>query len=148
MTGTGLLDVVIHRSQLELVFPHAPFPAEGKPQKSIDATPRLALNLRRTPPWPHPPRILIVTAAFGEGHNSAARNLALALDAAGAVTRVSDPCLLGAPRLTAVVSRGYRFVTTHFPQIWARIYRSTDRCDFSQQRSPRHAPCRSARWRI
>ena len=83
-----------------------------------------------------PPRILIVTAAFGEGHNSAARNLALALDAAGALTQVSDPCVLGIPRLTAVVNHGYRYVTTHFPQLWARIYRSTDNCDFSRQRSP------------
>lgn len=82
-----------------------------------------------------PPRILIVTAAFGEGHNSAARNLALALDAAGAITRVSDPCLRGAPGLTEILSRGYRMVTTRFPRIWAWIYKSTDRCDFSR-RSP------------
>lgn len=83
-----------------------------------------------------PPRILIVTAAFGEGHNSAARNLGLALDAAGAVTRVSDPCLLGAPGLTELLSRGYRMVTTRFPRIWAWIYKSTDRCDFNRSRSP------------
>lgn len=83
-----------------------------------------------------PPRILIVTAAFGEGHNSAARNLALALQAAGAVTQVSDPCVLGVPRITSAVNRGYRYVTTNFPKLWARIYRSTDNCDFSQQRSP------------
>lgn len=85
---------------------------------------------------PAAPRILIVTAAFGEGHNSAARNLGLALEAAGAVVRVCDPCLLGAPRLTALVNRGYRMVTTHFPRLWARIYKSTDRCDFSRQKSP------------
>lgn len=85
---------------------------------------------------PASPRILIVTAAFGEGHNSAARNLGLALDAAGALTRVSDPCLLGAPGLTALLSRGYRIATTRFPRIWAAIYRSTDRCDFSRSRSP------------
>lgn len=82
------------------------------------------------------PRILIVTAAFGEGHNSAARNLAVALDAAGAVTQVSDPCLIGVPKITGIVNWGYRHVTTHFPNIWARIYRSTDNCDFSHQRSP------------
>jgi len=82
------------------------------------------------------PRILIVTAAFGEGHNSAAKNLALALDAAGALTRVADPCLLGAPGITDLLSRGYRLVTTHFPRIWAAVYRSTDRCDFSHRRSP------------
>ena len=83
-----------------------------------------------------PPRILIVTAAFGEGHNSAARNLALALDAAGAITQVSDPCMLGVPRITRAVNSGYRYVTTNFPKIWAKIYRSTDNCDFSRQRSP------------
>ena len=85
---------------------------------------------------PAAPRILIVTAAFGEGHNSAARNLGLALDAAGAVTRVCDPCMTGAPRMTAAVNRAYRMVTTHFPELWARIYRSTDRCDLNRQRSP------------
>jgi processive 1,2-diacylglycerol beta-glucosyltransferase len=82
-----------------------------------------------------PSRILIITAAFGEGHNSAARNMALALSAAGATTQVSDPCLLGAPRLTKIVNHAYRIVTTHFPQIWATIYRSTDRCDLGQQHS-------------
>lgn len=83
-----------------------------------------------------PPRILIVTAAFGEGHNSAARNLGLALDAAGATTRVSDPCLLGAPGLTELLSHGYRMVTTRLPRIWAAIYKATDRCDFNRSRSP------------
>ncbi|RYD24544.1 MAG: hypothetical protein EOP87_25915, partial [Verrucomicrobiaceae bacterium] len=82
------------------------------------------------------PRILIVTAAFGEGHNSAARNMAVALEAAGAVTQVSDPCMIGVPKITAIVNSGYRYVTTHWPHIWARIYRSTDNCDFSHQRSP------------
>jgi processive 1,2-diacylglycerol beta-glucosyltransferase len=85
---------------------------------------------------PAAPRILIVTAAFGEGHNSAARNLGFALETAGALTRVCDPCMTGAPRITSLVNRGYRLVTTRFPQLWARIYRSTDRCDFSRQRSP------------
>jgi processive 1,2-diacylglycerol beta-glucosyltransferase len=85
---------------------------------------------------PAPPRILIVTAAFGEGHNSAARNLALALEAHGAITRIGDPCLLGTPGLTAVLSRGYRMVTTRFPRLWAAIYKSTDRCDFNRRRSP------------
>lgn len=83
-----------------------------------------------------PLRILIVTAAFGEGHNSAARNLALALESVGAITRVADPCSLGAPRLTAILSWGYRLATTSLPWVWEWIYRSTDRCDFSRQTSP------------
>jgi len=82
------------------------------------------------------PRILIVTAAFGEGHNSAARNLGLALDAEGAVSQVADPCLLGAPLITSLLSKGYRFVTTRLPRVWYWIYKSTDRCDFSRRQSP------------
>lgn len=85
---------------------------------------------------PHAPRILVVTAAFGEGHNSAARNLALALDKLGAVTQVADPCLVGAPGLTSILSRGYRFITDRFPLLWAAFYRSTDRIDFSRRTSP------------
>jgi processive 1,2-diacylglycerol beta-glucosyltransferase len=85
---------------------------------------------------PSAPRLLIVTAAFGEGHNSAARNLGLALDAAGAETRVCDPCQIGAPRVTGVLSRGYRWIITYFPKIWAKIYRATDRADFSRKRVP------------
>lgn len=85
---------------------------------------------------PAAPHILIVTAAFGEGHNSAARNLGLALEAGGAVVRVADPCMIGAPKLTDLVNRGYRMVTTRFPELWAWIYQSTDRCDFSRRNSP------------
>jgi len=83
-----------------------------------------------------PPRLLIITAAFGEGHNSAARNLSLALDAAGAVTHTADPCLLGSPLVTEALRRGYRVVTTYFPRLWERIYRSTDQQDFRRQRLP------------
>jgi len=82
------------------------------------------------------PRILIVTAGFGEGHNSAARNMALALDAEGAVCQVADPCLVGAPMTAALIGRAYRLVTTRMPSLWYRIYKSTDRCDFSRRQSP------------
>lgn len=81
-------------------------------------------------------RILIVTAAFGEGHNSAARNLALALDSLGATTRIADPCMLGAPFTTRALCKGYRWVTTYAPELWHRIYQSTGKVDFSRQRMP------------
>lgn len=82
------------------------------------------------------PRLLIITAAFGEGHNSAARNLSLAAAEQGAETRVADPCMLSAPQATAVIQWGYRLVTTHFPLIWEKIYKGTDKCDFSRQNLP------------
>lgn len=83
-----------------------------------------------------PVRLLIITAAFGEGHNSAARNLGLALDSLGATTRVADPCLSGAPRSTRFLQWGYRLVTTYSPRLWARMYRSADRQDFSRNQMP------------
>ncbi|MEY3395227.1 MAG: hypothetical protein RL346_1463 [Verrucomicrobiota bacterium] len=81
-------------------------------------------------------RILIVTAAFGEGHNSAARNLAMALNRQHAEVRVADPCMLSDPHSTAAIQWGYRLVTTHFPNIWEKIYRATDQCDFSKPSLP------------
>lgn len=81
---------------------------------------------------PNPSRLLILTAAFGEGHNSAARNLALALTAAGVETRVCDPCLLGTPWVTQVLSRLYRFATDYLPHVWKYIYDSIDRIDLSR----------------
>lgn len=85
---------------------------------------------------PKQPRFLILTAAFGEGHNSAAKNLALALELGGAQARVADPCLLSAPQATAILQWGYRLVTTHFPKIWEKIYLATDNCDFSRPNLP------------
>lgn len=82
------------------------------------------------------PKILILTAAFGEGHNSAARNLALALDSMGAETLVADPCVLSAPHSTSILQWAYRLVTTHFPLIWEKIYKATDKCDFSRPNLP------------
>jgi processive 1,2-diacylglycerol beta-glucosyltransferase len=85
---------------------------------------------------PEKPRILILTAAFGEGHNSAARNLSLALQAMGAETCVADPCVLSMPSATSLMQWGYRLVTTHFPRVWEAIYRGTDQCDFSRPNLP------------
>ncbi|WP_035615057.1 hypothetical protein [Haloferula sp. BvORR071] len=96
--------------------------------------PAFALEARRR--LTMPARILICTAAFGEGHNSAARNLALALQEAGAETQVADPCMLGAPVSTRWICKGYRIMTTRAPRLWYRVYLSTDKVDFSRQRMP------------
>jgi len=82
----------------------------------------------------HPPRLLILTAAFGEGHNSAARNLALAFAELGVEAKVVDPCREASPVITRVLCWLYRWVTTHAPRLWYRIYLSTDDMDFSKQR--------------
>ena len=64
---------------------------------------------------PYQPRIIITTAGFGEGHNSAANNLASALESEAEV-EVVDPCDRGSPNLNQQLWRFYRFVTTHTPQ--------------------------------
>lgn len=82
-----------------------------------------------------PARIIITTAGFGDGHNSAANNLAKALEQ-NAEVELIDPCEIGAPRLNNQLRSFYRFVTTHMPKTWARIYRSTEKHDFSKEKIP------------
>lgn len=77
------------------------------------------------------PRILILTASFGDGHNSAARHLAEALTEEAEV-KVADPCHLGSPKVNTFLSKAYREITTYIPRLWSLIYESTDRQDFSK----------------
>lgn len=86
-------------------------------------------------PEPELPRIIITTAGFGDGHNSAAYNLAAALETS-AEAEVIDPCALGSPRLNSRLRSFYRFITTHTPKFWHRIYRSVEKHDFSKEKFP------------
>ena len=81
------------------------------------------------------PRVLITTAGFGDGHNSAARNLARAL-AGQAEVQIVDPCASGAPWVNGFLRSGYRFITTHAPRTWGRIYNTVERRDFSKENIP------------
>jgi len=81
------------------------------------------------------PRIIITTAGFGDGHNSAAYNLASALENQ-AEAEVIDPCALGSPRLNSRLRKFYRFITTFTPKIWHRIYKSVEKHDFSKKKFP------------
>lgn len=81
------------------------------------------------------PDILILTAGFGDGHNSAARNLDRALGERCS-SQCLDPCALGAPFLNERLRSFYRGVTTHAPWLWRRIYMSTEKQDFSRERLP------------
>ncbi|MDQ8192530.1 MGDG synthase family glycosyltransferase [Roseibacillus persicicus] len=78
------------------------------------------------------PRILIVTAGYGEGHNSAARGLATALEGRAEVL-VHDPCAEGAPEFNEVLRQGYRMMTTYSPMLWDWVYRATERRDFTKE---------------
>jgi len=76
--------------------------------------------------------ILILTAGFGEGHNSAALSLCQALESQASPLCL-DPCALGAPFVNDRLRWLYREITTHAPWLWRNIYLSTERQDFSKE---------------
>jgi processive 1,2-diacylglycerol beta-glucosyltransferase len=82
--------------------------------------------------------ILILTAGFGEGHNSAALNLkrALATYNTHVPVHCADPCALGDPFLNKRIQNFYLRVTTHAPWLWRKIYLSTEKKDFSKDSIP------------
>ncbi len=76
-------------------------------------------------------RILITTAAYGEGHNAAAYALAAAFneDAPGSAL-VVDVFALTHPRLNKLVRRAYLAAINGTPRLWRLIYALMDRPGF------------------
>jgi processive 1,2-diacylglycerol beta-glucosyltransferase len=74
-------------------------------------------------------KVLILTAGYGEGHNAAARNLAVAFDQllGPGQACVTDLFALASPRLNAVLRRGYLALINGSPRLWSSIYGWTDR---------------------
>jgi processive 1,2-diacylglycerol beta-glucosyltransferase len=74
------------------------------------------------------PKVLILTAGYGEGHNSAARALVEALgEQAGVEPVLLDVFALKAPRMNHVTRRAYVRVINTAPRLWAAFYRWLDR---------------------
>ena len=72
--------------------------------------------------------LLVLSAGFGDGHNTAARNLAAALvhESGGRVQPVVlDPFSSAAPNLSAFMKWGYLFMTNRMPGLWRWLYEST-----------------------
>ena len=73
-------------------------------------------------------KILILTAGYGEGHNSAARALQSAFNENPAVeAELIDLFALRAPRLNNFSRRAYVKVINTAPKIWSAIYGWLDR---------------------
>ena len=72
-------------------------------------------------------RVLVLTAAYGEGHNAAARALAAAFneDMPGTAV-VVDIFALTCPRLNQVVRRSYLAAINGTPRLWKRLYAVMD----------------------
>ena len=72
-------------------------------------------------------KILILTAGYGEGHNSAARALKAAFnEQPGVEAELVDLFALRAPRLNNLSRRGYVKLINTAPKLWSGIYRWLD----------------------
>ena len=77
------------------------------------------------------PRILILTAGYGEGHNAAARALATAFNEDAPDTAlVVDIFALTCPRLNSFVRRAYLAAINGTPRLWKQVYALMDRPGF------------------
>jgi processive 1,2-diacylglycerol beta-glucosyltransferase len=77
------------------------------------------------------PRILVLTAAYGEGHNAAARALAAAFnDDVPETAEVVDVFALTCPRLNSLVRRAYLAAINGTPGLWKHLYAWMDRPTF------------------
>jgi processive 1,2-diacylglycerol beta-glucosyltransferase len=75
------------------------------------------------------PRVLILTAGFGEGHNAAARALSAAFTAAHGPgsARVADVFALASPRLNGVARSVYLTLINRAPRVWSAVYAGAER---------------------
>lgn len=77
------------------------------------------------------PRLLVLTAGFGEGHNAAARALAAAGDSlhGKGTALLVDAFALASPRLNTLSRRAYLAMINRTPRLWRLIYAWIDRSD-------------------
>ena len=82
------------------------------------------------------PRILVLTAGFGEGHNAAARALAAGFDrsAGPGTARIVDVFALASPRFNAAARSFYLRLINDAPKLWSRVYDWIDRSNLVQRR--------------
>ena len=75
--------------------------------------------------------ISVLTASFGDGHNTAARSIVTALDNLN-VPNSGALDLLNAihPTMMQCLTKGYRIVTTQWPKIWEKLYHIADNISF------------------
>ncbi len=73
------------------------------------------------------PKILLLTAAYGEGHNAAARGLRAAFEELGAEAEIVDLFALTGGAFYERSRRGYIDLINTAPHVWATIYRFLDR---------------------
>lgn len=78
------------------------------------------------------PRILIVTAGYGEGHNSVARGVRDAL-AGRAEVRVTDLCAEAMPRMFRLTRAAYLWIISRLPRLWKLMYEVSDKRNLAEK---------------
>ncbi len=71
------------------------------------------------------PRVLILTASMGEGHNTAARNIGEAIRAetnGAAEVLVADPYTRTNPIVNRLVQKGYATAINRYPRTWKLVF--------------------------
>lgn len=70
------------------------------------------------------PRVLILTASMGEGHNTAARNIrdAILAEAPGSEVLVADPYTRTNPMVNRLVQKGYATAINRYPRAWKVVF--------------------------
>ncbi|MEZ5326732.1 MAG: hypothetical protein R3F19_16925 [Verrucomicrobiales bacterium] len=79
-------------------------------------------------------RVLILTAAFGDGHNTAAANVSQALNEmthGQADSPVYDPISLANPVMAGLLQHGYQIAITSLPKIWRFLYSKSETVDLA-----------------
>lgn len=86
--------------------------------------------------------ILVLTAGFGDGHNTAAVSTAAALRrlSPGEDVQVCDFISEAQPRIASVLKNLYQQAITHFPSGWRLVYRLLEKSDMESQDSAWLAP--------
>ena len=74
-----------------------------------------------------PPKVLLLTAGYGEGHNAAARGLHAALTERGADAETLDLFALAGGAFYERSRRGYLALINRAPRVWAAIFGLIDR---------------------
>lgn len=78
------------------------------------------------------PKVLLLTAGYGDGHNSAANAIAKALEGK-AECRVMDAFCEAMPAIFKYSRKGYLWITGKAPFIWRQMYDWSDSIDMSAE---------------
>lgn len=78
------------------------------------------------------PRVLILTAGYGEGHNSAAKGVEAALKGR-AETLLIDLCAQAIPATFKITRAAYLWIISHTPGLWKLMYEMSDKRDLAKK---------------